>query len=69
MAHLGTSVYNDPSLLWNAQNAPVPVPLTVSGNQLTIAPGSGYSGTFVVLATVDNGKRSASRSFKVTVGG
>ena len=41
VAQLGTAVYNDPSLLYNATNTPVPVTLTVSGNQLTIAPNSG----------------------------
>src|SRR5262249_18746455 len=50
VAHLGTSVYNDPTQLTNATNTAVPATLTVSGNQLTIAPNSGYTGTFVVIA-------------------
>ena len=67
VAHLGVAVYNDPSLLWNAQNTAVPVGLTVSGNQLTIAPGAGYTGTFVGIATVSDGLATASRAFKVTI--
>ena len=68
MAHLGPAVYADPSLLWNAQNTAVPAALVISGNQLTITPNAGYSGTFVVFVTVDDGHGgTASRSFKVTV--
>ena len=67
VAQLGTAVYNDPSLLYNATNTPVPVTLTVSGNQLTIAPNSGYTGTFVVYATVSDGFTTATQSFNVTV--
>ena len=68
VAHLGVAVYNDPSLLWNAPNAAVPVTLTVSGNQLTIAPGAGYIGTFVVIASVNDGSgNSASQAFTVSV--
>jgi hypothetical protein len=68
VASLGTAVYNDPSLLYNAQNTAVPVTLSVSGNQLTIAPNSGFLGTFVIFVTVDDGHGgTASRSFKVTV--
>jgi hypothetical protein len=69
VAHLGVAVYNDPSLLWNAQNTAVPVTLTLSGQVLTIAPGAGYIGTFVVIATVSDGfGNSASQAFTVTVG-
>jgi hypothetical protein len=68
VAHLGPAVYDDPSLLWNAQDTPVPVSSTVVGNQLTIAPDSGHTGTFVIFVTVDDGHGGkASRSFKVTV--
>jgi len=68
VADLGVAVYNDPSLLWNAQNAAVPVMLTVSGNQLTITPGSGYTGTFVVIAGVNDGfGNSASQAFTVAI--
>jgi hypothetical protein len=68
VAHLGVSVYNDPSLLYNAQNTAVPVGLTVSGNQLTIAPSSGYAGAFLATATVSDGHGgTASQSFQVLV--
>jgi hypothetical protein len=66
VAHLGTSVYNDPSLLYNAQNTGVT--LSVSGNQLTIAPNSGFVGPFFVIVTVNDGHgNSVSQRFKVTV--
>jgi hypothetical protein len=67
VAHLGTAVYNDPSLLWNAQNTAVPATLSVTGNQLMITPNAGYTGTFVVIASVSDGQTSASRTFRVTV--
>ena len=69
VASLGASAYDDPSLLWDAQAAAVPAALTVAGDQLTVAPASGYSGTFMVTAAVDDGLGGrASQSFKVTVG-
>ena len=68
VASLGAAAYNDPSLLWGAQPAAVPVSLAVSGDQLTIAPASGYAGTFAVVATVDDGRgHQASRRFNVTI--
>ena len=67
VAQLGTAVYNDPSQLYNATNTPVPVTLTVAGNQLTITPNSDYTGTFVVYATVSDGFTTATQSFNVTV--
>jgi len=67
VAHLGPAVYNDPSLLWNAQPTAVPVTLSVTNNVLTITPNAGYSGTFVTIASVSDGYSSASRSFNVTV--
>ena len=67
MAHLDSAVYNDPSLLWNVANTAVPATLAVSGNQLTITPDAGYTGVFVVIATVSDGLYSVSTSFRVTV--
>jgi hypothetical protein len=67
VAHLGMAAYNDPSILWNATNTSVPAALSVSGNVLTITPNAGFTGSFVVIATVSNGGMMASRSFKVTV--
>ncbi len=67
VTNVGMTVYNDPSLLWNAQNASVAV-LTTSGNILTIAPNSGFTGMFIVVASVsDNYGNSASQSFQVNV--
>jgi len=66
VAHLGTAVYNDPSLLWNASNVAVPVNLGVSGNQLTITPNTGFTGVFDVIATVNDGYATASQTFQVT---
>jgi subtilisin family serine protease len=68
VAHLGTSVYNDPSLLWNAQNTAVPTTLGIAGNVLTITPNTGYTGTFVIIASVNDGQASVSQSFRVAVG-
>jgi subtilisin family serine protease len=67
VAQLGTSVYNNPALLWNAQNTPVPATLGVTGNQLTITPAGTYSGTFVAIANASNGQSAATTSFTVTV--
>src|SRR5205807_1007370 len=68
VAHLGTAVYADPTLLYAATNDAVPVGLGVAGNQLTIAPNAGYAGTFVIVAAVDDGHGgTARRSFRVTV--
>ena len=60
-------VYNDPSLLWNAQNTVVPVTLGINGNVLSITPDPSFTGVFVVIASVNDGHSSASRAFKVTV--
>jgi hypothetical protein len=67
VAHLGVAYYNDPTLLTDASSSPPPVTLGVAGNELTITPGDGYTGTFVVVATADDGQASTSTSFKVTV--
>ena len=67
VAQLGTAYYNNPALLTGATNTAVPVTLSVTGNQLTITPNTGYTGTFVVIAAVTDGQTTASRSFKVTV--
>src|SRR5262249_31896911 len=69
VAHLGVAVYNDPSLLWNAQNTVVPTTLSVSNNVLRITPSASYTGTFEVIASVSNGTFSASQPFAVTVQG
>jgi hypothetical protein len=67
VAHLGSAVYNDPSLLWNAQNTAVHATLAISGNKLTITPAAGYTGVFVIIVTVSDGASSVSTSFTVTV--
>jgi glucose/arabinose dehydrogenase len=67
VAHLGSAVYNDPSLLWNAQNTVVPTMLSIAGNVLTITPDPSYTGTFVIIASASDGQLSASRPFKVIV--
>ena len=46
---LDPSYYANPSLLWNAQPGTTPnVKLGISGNQLTVQPPTGYTGSFVV---------------------
>jgi titin len=67
VAHLGTAVYNNPALLWNASSVAPPVTLAVSGNQLTITPSSSFVGVFYVIATDTDGHASASQTFQVTV--
>ena len=67
VVHLGAAFYNDPTLLTGATNDAVPVVLTVAGNQLTIAPESGYTGIFVVIASASDGQTTSSASFKVNV--
>ncbi|MGE0759339.1 MAG: right-handed parallel beta-helix repeat-containing protein [Pirellulaceae bacterium] len=67
VATLGTLVYADPSLLWNAQPDAPPVAAEVFGNVLRIAPGSGFTGTVVVAARVTDGEFSAEQSFLVTI--
>jgi hypothetical protein len=67
VATLPTADYTDPSLLYNAQAATIPVTLSVSGNRLTITPNSGYSGTFVVIVTISDGRATTRQRFKVTV--
>jgi hypothetical protein len=67
VAHLGVAYYDDPTLLTAASSSPPPVTLGVAGNELTITPGSGYAGTFVVVATAGDGQASTSISFKVAV--
>jgi len=67
VAHLGSAVYNDPSLLWNAQPTAVPVALSVTNNVVTITPNPSYTGIFVIIASVSDGSSSVSRAFHVTV--
>jgi hypothetical protein len=68
VAHLGAAYYDDPTLLTAPSAAPPPVTLSVAANQLTIAPGSGYTDSFVVVASVSDGRGGgASRTFRVTV--
>jgi subtilisin family serine protease len=65
---LNGSFYNDPSLLWNAQPSAAPgISVSITGNQLTIQPPSGYSGSFTIQVTVSDGQATASQSFTVMV--
>lgn len=67
VAHLDASVYHDPSRLWNATDTAVPVTLSLAEDQLTIRPGQGYEGTFVVVTTLSDGESSLVRPYLVTV--
>jgi len=68
IATLDSSYYDDPSLLWNAQPASAPaIGVSITGNQLTIQPPSGYTGSFTVQVTMSDGQTSVSQSFQVTV--
>jgi hypothetical protein len=67
VAQLGTAVYSNPTLLIGATNTAVPVSLSVSGSRLTITPNSGFTGTFVTIATLSDGFASSSTAFNVSV--
>jgi hypothetical protein len=65
---LNGAVYNDPSLLWNAQATSLPpVALSLSGNQLTISVAAGYTGSFQVTVTASDGTHSTATTFNVAV--
>jgi hypothetical protein len=67
VATLPVADYNDPSLLYNAQPGAGDVTLTLTGNQLTIAPIQGYVGTLVVTASVSDGVFTVSQTFDVAI--
>ncbi len=70
VANLPIEVYDDPSLLWNAQEGAggaAPVSLLVAGNQIRINAASTYTGTFQVEAAASDGKGTALQTFLVTV--
>jgi hypothetical protein len=67
VATFTTADYANPSLIYNAQPATIPVTLSISGNQLTITPNTGYMGTFVVIVKVGEGRGTAWQKFQVTV--
>ncbi len=66
VATLDAGFYADPSLLWNAAPPPA-VAFTVTGNQLTVDPPVGYSGSFQVEVSLSDGTTSVQRTFTVTV--
>ncbi|MGE3821208.1 MAG: cellulase family glycosylhydrolase, partial [Isosphaeraceae bacterium] len=68
IAHVGKAVYDDPTLLTQPANGPVPASVTISGNVVTILAEPGATGTFVVKATVTAGQQFDSRTFRVTAG-
>jgi hypothetical protein len=56
------------TLTFSAQTqTPVDVTLGIVGNELTITPGSGFTGTFVVIVSVNDGIDTTQRAFKVSV--
>ncbi len=71
VATLGAAYYDDPSLLWNAQLAlsmgAAPASLAFNGNQLTLQPAPGFSGSLVVQVTASDGSVTATQSFTVNV--
>src|SRR5207248_1207305 len=66
VATLDPSDYADPSLLWNAKPAPA---VSAVGNQLTIDPAAGYTGSFVVQVSASDGVAVTTGTFTVTVAG
>lgn len=67
VAAVGAEVYNNPSLLYSAPNATSLATVTYAGGNLTIDPVDGFSGTFVVIVTADDGASTATSSFLVNV--
>jgi hypothetical protein len=65
ITNVGTDVYNNTALLLNAQV--YSIGLSITGDQLTITPTPGFTGTFVVDVTVSDGTAAVKRSFTVTV--
>jgi hypothetical protein len=67
VANLDPSYWADPYLLLNATPGPAPALTPVTGTTLTIAPDSGFLGTFGVMVTASDGVRSDAKFFNVTV--
>jgi subtilisin family serine protease len=68
VASLGTAVYADPTLLWQAKAPqPPPVAVKVQGNVLTFQATGALSGSFSVQVTVSDGLASAVQTFTVNV--
>ncbi len=65
LATLGTDVYNNPALLYNAA-APGAV-ASFSGNALTLSPPGNFVGSLEVTVTASDGTNTTSRNFAVTV--
>jgi hypothetical protein len=55
------------ALITGGGTVPAPATLSIQNNILSIAPAAGFSGTFTVLASANDGPDTASQSFKVTV--
>jgi subtilisin-like proprotein convertase family protein len=71
VAQLDTSIYNMPSLLYNAQAPVAPTGVTTSINQgtqmLTVTPPAGFTGTFRVTVAATDNIHTAQQSFLVLV--
>jgi uncharacterized protein YkwD len=64
IATLETAYYNNTSLLYNATRGGK---VTISGNQLTFTPDSGFVGKVTITVTVSDGQLTNTKSFLVTV--
>ncbi|MCA9177869.1 MAG: hypothetical protein KDB14_25555 [Planctomycetales bacterium] len=65
LGELGADVYDDPTLLTEAQ--PLPVQLEVVGNVLTVSPEASVSGAFEVRVEVTDGAAADSQTFQVAI--
>jgi hypothetical protein len=65
VANLGSAVYANPSILYNAA-APA-AGASFSGNVLTLTPPGNYIGTLQVIVTATDGSTQSSRQFNVTL--
>jgi subtilisin family serine protease len=65
IANLGTAVYLDPSLLYDA--AFVSAPAAVAGGTLTVDPAANFVGNLVVTVTASDGASSSAKTMTLTV--
>jgi len=68
IANVGPDVFNDPTLLWNAQPTPGDqIVATVNGSVLTLNPPANFVGSVQVTVTAHDGTGSNSKTFTLNV--
>ena len=64
---LATSVYQDPTQLWTAPTAALPITFSFADKQLTVQSDPNYLGSFTVVVTANDGGQKASQTFTITI--